>query len=147
MTDPKYNATISWNDTGSITIPGVRIEAISPDGSVTKATLALDPIFIGTDPSESDVVVTDPKVSRRHCVIAHDVARSSGGDLAAAARRVRAKALVVVAEHDQMVNPEPSKTFAKAMAAKLIVVDTACGHLAPGCDPSIPPRVRAFLDE
>jgi homoserine O-acetyltransferase len=80
-------------------------------------------------------------------MIAHDVARHDRGDLAAAARRVKAKALVVVAEHDHMVNPEPAKLFARAMKAELYTTDTPCGHRAPACDHGIEERVRHFLEE
>lgn len=80
-------------------------------------------------------------------MLAHDVARSFGGDLEAAAKTVKAKALVIVAEHDHMVNPEPSKVFAKAMNASLVVLDSPCGHMVPSCDDSIGPRVRRFLEE
>jgi homoserine O-acetyltransferase/O-succinyltransferase len=78
-------------------------------------------------------------------MIAHDVAR--GGDLEGAAKRVRAKGLVIVADHDQMVDPAPSKRFAEAMGATLIASDSPCGHMLPGCDPSLAPRIRAFLSE
>lgn len=80
-------------------------------------------------------------------MIAHDAARAFGGDLEAAAKTVKAKGLVVVAEHDQMVNPEPSKAFAKSMTAKLVVLESSCGHTAPSCDDSLGPRVRKFLEE
>jgi homoserine O-acetyltransferase len=80
-------------------------------------------------------------------MLAHDVARGQRGDLAAAAKRVKAKALVIVAEHDHMVNPEPSKTFAKAMNATLVVLDSPCGHMVPGCDTSIGPRIKKFMEE
>ncbi len=80
-------------------------------------------------------------------MLAHDVARSTGGDVALAARKVKAKGLVIVAEHDHMVNPEPSKVFAKAMNASLVVLDSPCGHMVPSCDDSIGPRVRRFLEE
>jgi homoserine O-acetyltransferase len=79
-------------------------------------------------------------------MLAHDVARAASGDLGAAARQVKAKAMVIVAEHDQMVNPAPSKAFAKAMNAKLVVLDTACGHMAPSCDASLGASVRTFLE-
>ncbi len=78
-------------------------------------------------------------------MLAHDVARADGGDLARTARRVTASALVVVAEQDHMVNPEPSRAFARAMNAEIVSLDSACGHMVPNCDPSIGPRVRAFL--
>ena len=79
-------------------------------------------------------------------MIAHDVARRDNGDLVAAAKRVKAKALVIVAEQDHMVNPEPAKRFAALINAKLFVTNTPCGHMAPGCEPNIPPLVREFLD-
>jgi homoserine O-acetyltransferase/O-succinyltransferase len=59
---------------------------------------------------------------------------------------VKAKALVIVAEHDHMVNPEPAKRFAKELGARTIVSETLCGHMAPGCDPSLAEAVRGFLD-
>jgi homoserine O-acetyltransferase len=80
-------------------------------------------------------------------MLVHDVARAHGGDLAAAARTVKAKGLVIVANHDLMVNPEPSRTFARAMNATLVSLDSPCGHLVPGCDPSIASRVRRFVEE
>lgn len=79
-------------------------------------------------------------------MLAHDVARESSGDLANAAKGVTAQGLVVVAEHDHMVNPEPAKAFARAMGAELISLDTPCGHMAPACDETLAPRVRRFLE-
>ncbi|WP_394835006.1 alpha/beta fold hydrolase [Pendulispora rubella] len=81
-------------------------------------------------------------------MIAHDVAAPWGGNLEEAARRLRAKVLFVVAEHDQMVNPGPSKVLAKAAHARLEVLDGPCGHLAPGCEqPALARYVRAFMEE
>ncbi|MBL8605836.1 MAG: alpha/beta fold hydrolase [Myxococcales bacterium] len=81
-------------------------------------------------------------------MIAHDVARAHGGKLDEAAKATKAKALVVVAEHDQMVNPASSKAFAAAKGAKLLVLEGHCGHLAPVCESErLRKEVRAFLDE
>jgi homoserine O-acetyltransferase len=80
-------------------------------------------------------------------MLAHDVARGFGGDLAAAARRVKAKGLVIVAEHDHMVNPGPSRVFGHAMNASVVVLDSPCGHMVPSCDSSLDTRVRTFLEE
>jgi homoserine O-acetyltransferase len=80
-------------------------------------------------------------------MLAHDVARAYGGDLHSAASHVKAKALVVVGEHDLMVNPEPAKAFARAMNANAstLASDTPCGHMLPGCEERLPEAVRAFL--
>jgi homoserine O-acetyltransferase len=80
-------------------------------------------------------------------MIGHDVARAHGGDLAAAAATVKARALVVVADRDMMVNPEPARAFARAMKAPVLAFDSPCAHLMPGCEPTLAPRVRTFLEE
>jgi homoserine O-acetyltransferase len=82
-------------------------------------------------------------------MIAHDVARSFAGDLTQAAKRVKAKALIIVSEQDHMVNPGPAKIFAAAMGgqAKLVSLDSPCGHLVSGCEASMASQVRAFIEE
>ncbi|WP_394845530.1 alpha/beta fold hydrolase [Pendulispora brunnea] len=81
-------------------------------------------------------------------MLAHDVAARWGGNLEEAARQVKAKLLFVVAEHDQMVNPRPSKVFAKAANARLEVLTGPCGHLAPGCEqPALARYVHSFMEE
>ncbi|MCA9590041.1 MAG: alpha/beta fold hydrolase [Myxococcales bacterium] len=66
-------------------------------------------------------------------MMAHDVARADDGKLEQAAKRVKAKALLVVDADDHMVHPEPSRVFARAAGAKLVELHTGCGHMAPGC--------------
>jgi homoserine O-acetyltransferase len=70
-----------------------------------------------------------------------------GGSLEAAAKRVRAKVLVVAAAQDHMVNPKPALDFAAQLGAKTLVLDSDCGHLSNNCKAEIMnPAVRAFLD-
>ncbi len=81
-------------------------------------------------------------------MLAHDVAKAWGGKLDEAAKQVKAKTMIVVAEHDHMVNPGPSKAFAKAINAKLVVLDGPCGHLVTTCDATVVAQhVRGFLSE
>jgi homoserine O-acetyltransferase/O-succinyltransferase len=78
-------------------------------------------------------------------VIHHDI--SHGGTMDAAARRVKARVLVVNAARDQMVNPQPALDFASLIGAKTIVLQGDCGHLATSCEAAaLDPQVRAFLD-
>jgi homoserine O-acetyltransferase/O-succinyltransferase len=69
-------------------------------------------------------------------MMAHDVAAPYGGSLDAAAKRVKAKALFVVAAQDHMVSPIPARAFAAAMGARaqVVVLDGPCGHIAPTCE-------------
>lgn len=66
----------------------------------------------------------------------HDVTRPYGGTMEGAAKRIKAKALFVVAEQDHMVSPIPARALAKAMGAnaKVVVLDGPCGHIAPTCE-------------
>jgi homoserine O-acetyltransferase/O-succinyltransferase len=69
-------------------------------------------------------------------MMAHDVAAPYGGSIDAAAKRVKAKALFVVAAQDHMVSPIPARAFAAAMGARaqVVVLDGPCGHVAPTCE-------------
>lgn len=78
-------------------------------------------------------------------VVHLDVAH--GGSLAEAAKRVKARVLVVSSAQDQMVNPQPALDFAKLIGARTIVLEGDCGHLATSCEiGKLAPQVRAFLD-
>jgi len=68
-------------------------------------------------------------------MIAHDVGKPYGS-LDAAAKRVKAKALFVVADQDHMVSPIPARAFAKQIgaSARVAALDGRCGHLAPLCE-------------
>jgi homoserine O-acetyltransferase len=84
-------------------------------------------------------------VAQLAAIIGHDVAQ--GGSLEDAAKKVKAKVLVVAAAQDHMVNPRPALDFAPLIAAKTLILESDCGHLSPGCEAAkMYPVVRAFLD-
>ncbi len=70
-----------------------------------------------------------------------------GGTLEAAAKRVKARVLIISSAQDHMVNPGPPLHFARMIGAKTLVLRGDCGHLATGCEAAtLDPQVRAFLD-
>lgn len=84
-------------------------------------------------------------LAQLEAMIHHDVAH--GGSMEEAASRVKAHVLVVVAAQDHMVNPKPAEDFAKAIGAKVFVLDSDCGHISNGCQADkLNPEVRAFLE-
>jgi homoserine O-acetyltransferase len=85
-------------------------------------------------------------LAQLEAMIHHDVAH--GGSLDEAAKKVKAKALVVVVAQDHMVNPKPALDFAAQIGARILVLDSDCGHLAPfRCKASeTNPAVREFLE-
>lgn len=63
-----------------------------------------------------------------------------------AAKRVKAKMLVIVSPEDHMVNPEPAIRFAGTLNAAVVELDTPCGHLSFTCI-SVGPVVAQFLSD
>ncbi len=84
-------------------------------------------------------------LSQLEAMIHHDVAHS--GSMDDAESRVKARVLVVVATQDHMVNPLPAEDFAKAIGAKVLVLDSDYGHISFAYETDKSgPVVRAFLD-
>jgi homoserine O-acetyltransferase/O-succinyltransferase len=50
------------------------------------------------------------------------------------AKTVKAKVFVVVAKYDHVVTPGPATEFATLLGAKLLVLDSDCGHLSTTCE-------------
>jgi homoserine O-acetyltransferase/O-succinyltransferase len=83
-------------------------------------------------------------LAQLEAMIHHDVAHR--GSLQDAAKKVKAKVLVIAAAQDHMVNPKPALDFAALIGAKTLVLESDCGHLAPGCEADkVNPAVRDFL--
>ena len=67
-------------------------------------------------------------------------------DVANNYRAVKAKVLVVVSKFDHVVTPGPAREFASLLGAKLIELDSDCGHLATACESSqLTAAVTQFL--
>ncbi len=109
-----------------------------------------------TKPGEFDAFLADTEKStltagevcnhirQREAMLALDLAKEFGGTLGDAAKRVRAKMLVVISPEDHLVNPTPATEFADAIGAPIVRLDSPCGHLSNSCI-SIGPVVAQFL--
>jgi esterase/lipase len=61
--------------------------------------------------------------------------------------KVKPPMLIVVALQDHMVNPEPSRQFARATGSVLVTLSGDCGHIATSCEGEIVKgEVARFLD-
>lgn len=78
----------------------------------------------------------DPRdwAAQLRAMMAHDVASRFGGSLEKAAEAVKARALIVVATQDHMVNPLPALEFARLMKADTLELTGDCGHMATACE-------------
>jgi len=84
------------------------------------------------------------QIRQLQAIIAMDIPGELGVPLAEAARKVRARLLVIVSPQDHMVNPIPAQQFAVADGAAVITLDSPCGHMSLACI-SVGPTVARFL--
>lgn len=81
-------------------------------------------------------------------MIKHDVFKPFDGSLEKTAAAVQAKMLIIVAQQDHMVNPAPSREFAKALKAETIELTSDCGHIAFTCETGkIKSALTSFLNK
>ena len=70
-----------------------------------------------------------------------------GKPLILAATDVHTRLLIIVNPQYKMVDPAPAEEFALGSGARLVVMDSDCGHKALICEmPQITNEVRSFLD-
>src|ERR1700734_3630038 len=61
--------TLTSDRDETLRVPGLVVAVTGPGGAAVEARLELRPLVVGTSP-ECDLVVADPRISRRHCEIA-----------------------------------------------------------------------------
>jgi homoserine O-acetyltransferase len=86
------------------------------------------------------------KIRQTQAMMQLDVTREFGGSLERAAKAVKAKVFVVVSRFDHVVTPGPAIEFAGLLGAKLLNLESECGHLATVCEASrLDAAVAEFL--
>jgi homoserine O-acetyltransferase/O-succinyltransferase len=79
-------------------------------------------------------------------VIGNDITKPYHGSLKEAASHVKAQMLIISSQQDHLVNPAPAIQFSKLLPAKLVLIDSPSGHLAPGFYlPEVRDSIAAFL--
>ncbi len=74
------------------------------------------------------------KIRQGQAMMALDVAGPFAGSMELAAATVKARVFVIVARLDHVVTPGPALAFAKLIHSQLLVLESDCGHMAPGCE-------------
>lgn len=74
------------------------------------------------------------KIRQAQAMIALDVTGPFAGSMARAAAAVKARVFVIVARLDHVVTPGPAIAFAGLIRSQLLVLESDCGHMAPGCE-------------
>jgi len=100
--------------------------------------------------SKKDVASIDAnnRIRQAEAMMAHDVSAPYGGSMERAAARVKARVLVIIDVHDHMVTPQAALDFADLLHAKVISLESDCGHNGPECDmKNVAPQVASFLKQ
>lgn len=98
-----------------------------------------------TDEERQDFRPEDLK-SQMRAKMAHDVASTFGDSLEQAAKRVKAEVLIIVSANDHIQRPESAAEFARLIAARIVKLNSDCGHLANDCEAElIAKEVNIFL--
>jgi homoserine O-acetyltransferase len=74
------------------------------------------------------------KIRQTQAMMQLDVSRDFGGSLERAAKAVKAKVFVVVSRFDHVVTPGPAIEFGSLLGAKILNLESECGHLATVCE-------------
>jgi homoserine O-acetyltransferase len=147
--DPAWN---NGNPTGSLT-RGLAVSEEMGQMNLTSPTYRVE----HTAPKDFESYMAELKkcaagdggvacdyIRQREAIIALDIPAELGVSLADAAKRVRARLLVIVSPQDHMVNPIPAQDFAAVIRAPVITLDSPCGHISLDCI-SVGPTVAKFL--
>ena len=130
--------TLSDVTNNAVLLPALRVRVTAPDGTLLEATLGMETLVVGTSP-ECDLVVPDPRVSRRHCelrltrkgVVLRDLGSKNGtlvGDLAVTEALLPLGAVVTLAGSrlsthlvgaPSVVPLSPSTRFGEALGESL----------------------------
>lgn len=94
--------------------------------------------------AQADGGVASNQIRQREAIISFDIPQALGMTLGQAAKRVRAKLLVIVSPEDHMVNPTPAIKFAAEAGFPVVTLNSPCGHLSLTCV-SVGPTVARFL--
>ena len=98
--------------------------------------------------SATGVMDANDHIRQAEAMIALDVSKATDGNMAEAAKRVKAQVFVIVSAQDHTVTPQPALDFAKMLNAKTLIFDSICGHEAPTCDlAKTSVAVNSFLGE
>jgi homoserine O-acetyltransferase len=130
-------AVYSEIDSMNVTSPSYRVAHTSPkefDEFLAKTHKE----YLG------DAAAACDAIRQRQAIMSMDIPGEYGETLKQAAKRVRAKMLVMVSPEDHMVNPEPAVAFAHAIGAPVVLLQSNCGHSSLSCIP-IGPTVAKFL--
>ena len=66
--------------------------------------------------------------------LAQDITATVGGTLEDAAKKIKAKMLIITSKQDHTVNPIPATRFAKLVNARLLELESDCGHMVNSCE-------------
>jgi homoserine O-acetyltransferase len=72
-------------------------------------------------------------IRQLQAMMAQDVAKPFRGSMEQAATAVRAEVMIIVGTQDHIVNPDPATAFGNLLKARVMRLESDCGHLSIFC--------------
>lgn len=81
-------------------------------------------------------------------MIEHNIARNFDNDWQKTAAQIKTEFLIIIADDDRVVTPQPARKFAALIGANVLELDEDCGHGDPWCAPEVfAQAVRSFINK
>jgi homoserine O-acetyltransferase/O-succinyltransferase len=81
-------------------------------------------------------------------MIEHNIARDFDNDWQKTAAQIKTEFLIIIADDDRVVTPQPARQFATLIGASVLELDEDCGHGAPWCAPEVfAQAVSSFINK
>jgi homoserine O-acetyltransferase len=81
-------------------------------------------------------------------MIEHNITRNFDNDWQKTAAQIKTQFLIISADDDRVVTPQPARQFATLIGASVLELDADCGHGDPWCAPDIfAQAVSRFIDK
>lgn len=74
------------------------------------------------------------KIRQAEAMMSLDVAAPFDGSMQRAASEIKAQVFIIVARFDHVVTPGPALELARLLGARVMELESDCGHLAPSCE-------------
>ena len=124
------------------TLLGKSPESINKDHNLTSIVKFLS----DQDREPSKIFTSYDFAAQIRAMLQHDIARKFDNSLEKAAKSIKAKTFLILAETDLMVNNKTAVEIGKMLNSEILMLDNKCGHLAVGCELSkCSQAIKTFL--
>jgi len=132
---PMRDASVIWN-----------LAITTPENVVTTVSLDSFENWFRNIYIDPEVFDWNDMCRQIEAIIGNNISKPVNGSMEETAKMIKAKMLIILAKQDHIVNPLPAIKIADMINAKVVMLESNCGHLAFVCEAeTIAKAVNEFL--